>query len=74
MHLYFFFMDALCYALARTCMLYDVVMPYVMIMRVRLKEIHFRDLCFSNSFKIEFMHVQLFITKPEVAGTTTMTY
>ena len=45
-------------------------MPHVMIIKVRLKEVCFENL-FSNSFKIEFMYVYPFITKPEVAVTTT---
>ena len=76
MHLYFFIsmaMNVLCYALASTNMPYDVVIPYVNIIRVRLKGTHFKNVYFSNSFKIEFMHVHLFITKLEVVEMTTMT-
>ena len=45
-----------------------------MFIRVRLKEICFGNICFSNSFKIELMHAHLFIIKPEVAGMITITH
>ena len=67
-------MNFLFYAFICMYMPYAVVSPYVMVIQVRLKETHFRNLCFSNSLKIEFMRAHFFITKLEVAGMTTTTH
>ena len=71
--LVFMVINVLCYTLTYTYIPYDVVTAYVMIIGVRLKGTRFRNLFFSNSFKIAFMYVQFFIIKPEVAGMTMMT-
>ena len=51
---------------------YDVIVPYVMIIRERLKGIHFKNVCFQTLLKLNLCTLILCIIKPEVVETITI--
>ena len=52
---------------------YDFMLPYINVYKIKIKRNPLRELMFLKTLKIESMHVHLFIIKPKVARTMTMT-